>query len=270
MKTKNIKKITFAILFVVLIVSAFVFGLPFIKLKIFEHKIKKDLLEAYPGAIIRSIHATKEPVTMEEFSELYSYNWSDGFVWDEDLYVFEVDIGLEKNNVFKPVLGLATADGNVVFDEYAFVYYQNDLQSYVMDIINPEENFPGIEFEYFDYRTGNESRLVETDRCSTFKGFLDTEHVGYSKDSWFSREYAGCWIKVNIDYYDEDINLETCEKLAKVLTEADCQVYIHFLESYTGHGFELGKYYPDNDIYGYGNFNPSYIGTQYNWKRPDE
>ena len=270
MRKNIIWKIIIALLSLALIVVVIIFGLPFAKLKIFEQKIKKDLIAAYPGASISGIHGTKKSVSKEKFCEDYSYYWLDDQSWDEELYVFEVDLDLKDDDYLNPILGLATADGDVVFDEYAFVYYRDDLKSYVMDMIDPEENFPGVEFEYYDRGTGNEKRLVETDRCSTLEGFLDTENVGISTDNLFARDHAGCAINVKVDPYDSDLNLETCQKLAEVLTEGDCRVYIDFNESYTGHQISLGRYYPDNDVLGYGRFTPYDQGTKMNWTRTEE
>ena len=240
MKKNTIKWVVLGIAILLMLVALIIWGAPAIKHKITENKIKKSLLEAYPGADITSVKCGADPLTMDEFEESYGYNWYSDYTWPEDeLYVFEVNAGDDA----APVLGLATEEGNVLFDEYAFIYYRDDLQSYVMDIINPEDNFPGIEFEYHDIVRANEKRLVPTGSCNTFEGFLGTDNVGVGVGNWHSMESAGCWIEINIDPYDHDTNLEVCQKLSELLTEADCQVYIDFTESYTGHGNDIGSYY---------------------------
>ncbi len=109
-----------------MLVALIIRGAPVIK-----NKIKKSLLEAYPGADITSVKCGADPLTMNEFKESYGYNWYSDYTWLEDkLYMFEVNAGDDA----APVLGLATEEGNVLFDEYAFIYYRDDLQSYVMDI----------------------------------------------------------------------------------------------------------------------------------------
>ena len=261
MKKNSIKWVVLVIAFILILGAVLTWGVPAIKHKIFENKIRKSLLEAYPGADITRVKCGADPLTMDEFEESYGYRWYSDDPWPaEEMYVFEVGAGEGAT----PVLGLATEEGDVLFDEYAFYYYRDELQAYVMDIIDPEENFPGVEFEYHDMVMANESRLVPTDSCDTFEGFLDTDNVGVGSGNWDSMESAGCRIEINIDPYDHDTNMAVCQSLAEILTSADCQVYIDFTESYTGHGIRIGRYYTW-ELEPYGRFVPYAGDVQMFW-----
>ena len=254
MKKNTIKLITAITLTAGLAAAALIWGVPFVKHKIFENKIRDSLLEAYPGANIISIKCAYEPVTMEEFEESYSYYWYEwlGYEWpEEELYIFEIDAGEEDQDV-SPILGLAAKDGTVLFDEYAFFYYREELQAYVTDILDPEVNFPGAGFEYHDLCRYNRNRLVETGSCSTFEGFLSREHVGDGAGAGPSGS-PGCIICFDIDTTDEDIELQLCRRLSELLLEADCQVYIVFTNPAQS---DIAKYYTFDAEYREGRFLP--------------
>ena len=93
---------------------------------------------------------------------------------------------------------------------------------------------------------------------------MGTDNVGVGEGNWHSMESAGCRIEINIDPYDHDTNLAVCQSLAEILTSADCQVYIDFTESYTGHGIRIGRYYTW-ELEPYGRFVPYAGDVQMFW-----
>ena len=241
MALNKTKTITIAVLILVILASGYILGVPFVKHKILESKIRQSLLETYPGADIRGIDCNNKPVTQDQFEDEYAIHWYEwmGSGWPEDeLYVFRVDIGEDDPNAFS-IRGLASEDGTVVFDSYASVYYREQTQSYVMGILEPEVNFPECEIVYYDLNISNRNRLVPTSSCSTFEGYLDAENVGYGWRS--SHGASACYITVGIDVYDNEQKLEVCQRLSDLLLESDCQVYIEFCDA--GHGEIVARYY---------------------------
>ena len=91
MKKKSIKWVVLVIAIVLILGAVLTWGVPAIKHKIFENKIRKSLLEAYPGASVTSVKCDANPVTMDEFEDSYGYRWYSDDPWPaEEMYVFEV------------------------------------------------------------------------------------------------------------------------------------------------------------------------------------
>ena len=239
------KKVFLCILAAALIVLAAIFLPPFIKDRIFEYKVKKSLVSAYPGAKISRVKYLK-PETQDGFWHDYLIQWRDCEWPEEPLYLCEVYPVFEEVN--NPVVKcLATKDGKVVFDEYAFFHYREELKSYVMGILEPEKNFPGINFVYYDLRNARGGRLVLTEKCTSFEAYLSKEGAGFSAMSDNTQGNASCIIQIGIDSYGDDKELEVCKKLSDIFINADCKVRIKFIEELDGKrsGSTIAYYNPE-------------------------
>ena len=245
--TKKItpKKVFLCILAVTLIVLTAIFAPPFIKDRIFEHKVKQSLVSAYPGAKISRVKYLK-PETQDGIWDDYLIHWRN-YEWPEEpLYLCEIYPVNEE--VKDPVVKcLATKDGKVVFDEYAFYHYREDLKSYLMGILDAEKNFPGINFVYYDLRNLRGGRMVLTEKCTSFEAYLSKEGAGFAAMSDNNLGYASCIIQIGINSYGDDKELEICKKLSDVFTSADCKVRIKFIEELDGKrsGKTIADYYPE-------------------------
>lgn len=239
------KKVFLCILAAALIVLAAIFAPPFIKDRIFEYKVKQSLVSAYPGAKINRVKYLK-PESQDGFWHDYLYHWSE-YKWSEEpLYLCEIYPVNE--DVKDPVIKcLATKDGKVVFDEYAFYHYREDLKSYVTGILDPEKNFPGINFIYYDLRNLRGGRLVMTEKCTSFEAYLSKEGAGFSAMSDNNQGYASCIIQIGIDSYGDDKELELLKKLSDIFISADCKVRIKFIEELDGKrdGKTIAYYNPE-------------------------
>ena len=239
------KKVFLCILAAALIVLAAIFAPPFIKDRIFEYKVKQSLVSAYPGAKISRVKYLK-PESQDGFWHDHLYHWSE-YKWSEEpLYLCEIYPVSE--DVKDPVIKcLATKDGKVVFDEYAFYHYREDLKSYVTGILDAEKNFPGINFIYYDLRNLRGGRLVMTEKCTSFEAFLSKEDAGFSAMSDNNRGYASCIIQIGIDSYGDDKELELLKKLSDIFISADCKVRIKFIEELDGKrsGKTIAYYNPE-------------------------
>ncbi len=239
------KKVFLCILAAALIVLAAIFAPPFIKDRIFEYKVKQSLVSAYPGAKISRVKYLK-PESQDGFWHDYLYHWSE-YKWSEEpLYLCEIYPVNE--DVKDPVIKcLATKDGKVVFDEYAFYHYREDLKSYVTGILDAEKNFPGINFIYYDLRNLRGGRLVMTEKCTSFEAFLSKEGAGFSAMSDNNQGYASCIIQIGIDSYGDDKELELLKKLSDIFISADCKVRIKFIEELDGKrsGKTIAYYNPE-------------------------
>ena len=239
------KKVFLCILAAALIVLAAIFAPPFIKDRIFEYKVKQSLVSAYPGAKISRVKYLK-PESQDGFWHDYLYHWSE-YKWSEEpLYLCEIYPVSE--DVKDPVIKcLATKDGKVVFDEYAFYHYREDLKSYVPGILDAEKNFPGINFIYYDLRNLRGGRLVMTEKCTSFEAFLSKEGAGFSAMSDNNQGYASCIIQIGIDSYGDDKELELLKKLSDIFISADCKVRIKFIEELDGKrsGSTIANYNPE-------------------------
>ena len=239
------KNVFLCILAAALIVLAAIFAPPFIKDRIFEYKVKQSLVSAYPGAKISRVKYLK-PESQDGFWHDYLYHWSE-YKWSEEpLYLCE--IYLVNEDVKDPVIKcLATKDGKVVFDEYAFYHYRDDLKSYVTGILDAEKNFPGINFIYYDLRNLRGGRLVMTEKCTSFEAYLSKEGAGFSAMSDNNRGYASCIIQIGIDSYGDDKELELLKKLSDIFISADCKVRIKFIEELDGKrsGSTIANYNPE-------------------------
>ena len=142
---------------------------------------------------------------------------------------------------------LATKDGKVVFDEYAFYHYREDLKSYVTGILDAEKNFPGINFIYYDLRNLRGGRLVMTEKCTSFEAYLSKEGAGFSAMSDNNQGYASCIIQIGIDSYGDDKELELLKKLSDIFISADCKVRVQFIEELDGKrsGSTIAYYNPE-------------------------
>ncbi len=239
------KKVFLCILAAALIVLAAIFAPPFIKDRVFEHKVKQSLFNAYPGAKITRVKYLK-PYTQDEFWHDHLYHWKE-YSWPEEpLYLFEI---YPVNDEVKDpvVMCLATKDGKVVFDEYAFFHYREKLRSYIMGILDPEKNFPGINFIYYDLRNIRGRRMVRTETCKSFEAYLSKDGAGYNAMSDNSLGYASCVIQIGIDSYGDDKELEVCKKLSDIFISADCKVRIRFIEELDGKrdGTTIAFYNPE-------------------------
>lgn len=239
------KKVFLCILAAALIVLAAIFAPPFIKDRIFEYKVKQSLLSAYPGAKISRVKYLK-PETQDGFWHDYLYHWSE-YKWSEEpLYLCEIYPVNE--DVKDPIIKcLATKDGKVVFDEYAFYHYREDLKSYVTGILDAEKNFPGINFIYYDLRNLRGGRLVMTEKCTSFEAYLSKEGAGFSAMSDNNQGYASCIIQIGIDSNGDDKELELLKKLSDIFISADCKVRIKFIEELDGKrsGSTIAYYNPE-------------------------
>ena len=239
------KKVFLCILAAALIVLAAIFAPPFIKDRIFEYKVKQSLVSAYPGAKISRVKYLK-PESQDGFWHDYLYHWSE-YKWSEEpLYLCEIYPVNE--DVKDPIIKcLATKDGKVVFDEYAFYHYREDLKSYVTGILDAEKNFPGINFIYYDLRNLRGGRLVMTEKCTSFEAFLSKEGAGFSAMSDNNQGYASCIIQIGIDSYGDDKELELLKKLSDIFISADCKVRIKFIEELDGKrdGKTIAYYNPE-------------------------
>lgn len=239
------KKVFLCILAAALIVLAAIFAPPFIKDRIFEYKVKQSLVSAYPGAKISRVKYLK-PESQDGFWHDHLYHWSE-YKWPEEpLYLCEIYPVNE--DVKDPIIKcLATKDGKVVFDEYAFYHYREDLKSYVTGILDAEKNFPGINFIYYDLRNLRGGRLVMTEKCTSFEAYLSKEGAGFSAMSDNNQGYASCIIQIGIDSYGDDKELELLKKLSDIFISADCKVRIKFIEELDGKrsGSTIANYNPE-------------------------
>ena len=241
------KKVFLCILAAALVVLAAIFAPPFIKDRIFEHKVKQSLVTAYPGAKISRVKYLK-PYTQDELWHDYFYHWRD-YEWSEEpLYLCE--IYPVNDEIRDPVvMCLATKEGKVVFDEYAVYHYREELQSCVMGILDAEKNFPDINFVYTDLRNLRGGRMVMTEKCTSFEAYLSKDFSGYSAFSDNNQGYASCIIQIGINSYGDDQELEVCKKLSDIFINADCKVRIRFIEELDGNrsGKTIAIYNPNAD-----------------------
>lgn len=242
------KKIALGLFIAALLVVASVFLPPVIKNKVFEHKVKQSLISAYPDAKIKRV-IYKKPYTMDEFRHEFIYSWKEEVTWpEESLYLCEIypDLGPDRN---KYVHCLSDKDGNVVFDEYAFFHFREELKNYVTGILDAEKNFPGIKFEYYDVRNENGRRMVKTASCKTFEDYLSNKETGHSAMSDNTFGYASCWIGIDFDAEGDDREYELCRKLSDIFIGADCKVCIKFVVILDGRvrgGRNIASYYPES------------------------
>ena len=250
-KNTTPKKVFLCILVLAFVVLAGIFAPSFIKARVLEFKVKQDLVNEYSGAKIEKVKYLK-PYSQDEFYDVYHYYWND-YEWPEEtLYLCEV-YSISKNGETYVVKCLATEDGNVVFDEYAFFYYREELETYITGILDADSNFPGIDFIYTDELNEIGGRMVLTEKCKSFEAYLSNEGAGYELMSDNIKGYASCTIQIGIDSYGDDLELEICKKLADIFISADCKVRIRFIEELDGkrNGVVIANYYPQT-----GSFEP--------------
>ena len=239
-KHRNILIISMCFLIVVGFVAWGTFGHNIFKNAFLEKKIERDLMDVYPGSKISKVTVLENSINQTDFYEKYNYYWYEDISWNYDkLCVFEIDD--RENSSFSPILGLANKEGKVIYDEYAFIYYREEMQAYVMNIIDAENNFPGITFEYFDNVKENSERLVCTEKCGSFEGFLEDEYVGVFLGQNIRTGFAGCLLTTNVDTSNDEAELVFCTKLKEVLIEANCRVNIEFI----GYPEKIANYYPE-------------------------
>lgn len=248
-KNTTPKRVFLCILVLALVVLAGIFAPSFIKARVLEFKVKQDLVNEYSGAKIEKVTYLK-PYSQDEFYDVYHYYWND-YEWPEEtLYLCEV-YSISKNGETYVVKCLATEDGNVVFDEYAFFYYREELETYITGILDADSNFPGIDFIYTDELNEIGGRMVLTEKCKSFEAYLSNEGAGYELMSDNIKGYASCTIQIGIDSYGDDLELKICKKLADIFISADCKVRIRFIEELDGKrtGVVIANYYPQAESF---------------------
>lgn len=83
------KKVFLCILAAALIVLAAIFAPPFIKDRVFEHKVKQSLFNAYPGAKITRVKYLK-PYTQDGFWHDHLYHWKE-YSWESNGKTFKTE-----------------------------------------------------------------------------------------------------------------------------------------------------------------------------------
>ena len=232
-ENKNKKKKTKWIIAAVILIALIVLFGPYLWMRF---RILHNMKRIYKDADFVHFSCDSKPIPEDH---LDSYIWYGGEKPEEPLYAFIIEDSEDRNG-----WGYATKDGTVILDNYSGVYYLQDTIDYFERVVDFKTNFPELECTPVRVSPENSRRLVYTEDCSTFEGYMKARLVASS--SWSCMGFSGIGIGLNTrDYqYVYDIN--------QILRQADFEVCVEYMttreditdEDLKGTGFELGHYYP--------------------------
>ncbi len=219
---KNIKRKIVLLLFIgVLVYLLISVGVWLVR----RNNILKELESVYVDADFVSIKCKFNPVDKEE--EFEGYRWFGDGLPEDTLYKFYV-IDSEGNLS----LGYATRFGKVVFDNYCAAYYHDECVEYFNETIDFEQNFPMYEYEFYVAETSlmERVRMVSTQDCRTFEGYMTATTVGYNP--WRCLGTGGfpgllVGVKVPNDTLQSEL-YELFEEIENIFYESEFTLFIQF------------------------------------------
>lgn len=214
---KGDKKIVLWTFVVILLTLNVVFILkifiPFVKDKTREKRILKDMSSVYKNARFLDVQCDNTPFDKDVLEK--KFIWLGDGIPDEDLYAFIIYDSNDKTGI-----GYADKNGNVVFDEYAGVYYREDIIQYFKDAVDYDRNFPGIHYFIPNIDPINDNRFVVTHECYTFENYRKSSTVGFHFMG--SGGYPGIFLGL------EKTDKETITKMNDLLTDAEFDMYVTY------------------------------------------
>ncbi len=232
-ENKNKKKKTKWIIAAVILIALIVLFGPYLWMRF---RILYNMKRIYKDADFVHFSCDRKPIPEDQ---LDSYIWYGGEEPEGPLYAFIIEDSEGRNG-----WGYATKDGTVILDNYSGDYYLQDTIDYFERVVDFKTNFPELECTPVRVSPKNVRRLVYTEDCSSFEGYLKARLVGSS--DYLSGGFSGICVGLNTDDYQYvyDIN--------QILRQADFEVYVDYMttdeeitdEDLRGMGDELGDYYP--------------------------
>jgi hypothetical protein len=248
---KSSRKKKIAILIIALI--GIILLLPFLSYLRMRINILRNMQKVYKNADFVHFSCDSKPVPEDHFKH---YRWYGGEEPDVPLYAFIIE-----DSEGNPGWGYATKDGKVMLDNYAGTYYLQDTIDYFERIVDFKNNFPELEYTMVHSSPENLRRLVYTEDCSSFEGYMKARLIGTSSITNWGYSGIGVGLNTRDHQYVYDIN--------QILRNADFEVYVEYFtideritdEKLKGIGFELGKYFP----FGTDNYDTAVLGdtTEY-------
>ncbi len=236
MKKSSKKKLIIGIIIAVIVIAGFI---PFYPYLYMRFNILRNMKKVYKDANFVHFSCDSKPIPDDH---LDGYIWYGGEEPEGPLYAFLIEDSEGRNG-----WGYANKDGKVILDNYAGEYYLQDTIDYFERVVDFRNNFPELRCTPIHTSPINKRRLVYTEDCATFEGYMKTRLVGSSSFSVMG--FSG--IAVGLNTTDEkciyDIN--------QILREADFEVCVEYMttdekvtdEKTKGIGNDLGKYYPFGD-----------------------
>ena len=231
-KPSGKKKIKLIVTIVILIAVI----APFCPYLWMRFNVLRNMKRIYKNAKFVHFSCDRKPIPEDH---LDSYIWYGGEQPEGPLYAFTIE-DAEGNNGW----GYARKDGTVVMDNYSGKYYLQDTIDYFERVVDFKTNFPEIECTPLHVSPENTRRLVYTEDCATFEGYLKARLVGSMSHT--GHGFSGIGVGLNTDDYQYvyDIN--------QILRQADFEVCVEYMttdetvtdEDLKGVGRELGDYYP--------------------------
>ena len=231
-KSSGKKKIKL-IITIVIIIAVIVPFCPYLWMRF---NVLRNMKRIYKNAKFVNFSCDRKPIPEDH---LDSYIWYGGEQPEGPLYAFTIEDS-EGNNGW----GYARKDGTVVMDNYSGKYYLQDTIDYFERVVDFKTNFPEIECTPIHVSPENTRRLVYTEDCTTFEGYLKARLVGSM--SLTGHGFSGIDVGLNTDdpQYVYDIN--------QILRQVDFEVCVEYMttdetvtdEDLRGVGDELGHYYP--------------------------
>ena len=230
------KKIVKRIIIAAIAVIVVILMAPFCRYMWMRFRVLGNMKRIYKDAHFVNFSCDSKPIPE---GHLDSYVWYGGEEPEGPLYAFTIEDSEGRNG-----WGYARKDGTVILDNYSGIYYLQDTIDYFERVVDFQTNFPELECTPVRVSPENSRRLVYTEDCSTFEGYMKARLVGSM--SWTGQGFSGIGVGLNTyDYqYVYDIN--------QILRQADFEVCVEYMttreditdEDLKGTGFELGHYYP--------------------------
>ena len=166
-ENKNKKKKTKWIIAAVILIALIVLFGPYLWMRF---RILHNMKRIYKDADFVHFSCDRKPIPEDQ---LDSYIWYGGEEPEEPLYAFIIEDSEGRNG-----WGYATKDGTVILDNYSGDYYLQDTIDYFERVVDFKTNFPELECTPVRVSPKNVRRLVYTEDCSSFEGYLKARLVG--------------------------------------------------------------------------------------------
>lgn len=213
MKTKTKKKVKKIFVFVATALILFFLALV-IRFYIIKIRIYRDLASVYKDAEL-GVKVSWKMHDAKEITE--NFYWYGEKVPYKKLYYFQI-----KDSENQVGWGYADKNGNVLYDTYANVYYHEKTWEQLLNIIDFDKNFPGVEYYLQNPDPVTFCRLIYTHDCTSYEGYMNTRNVGFIYSQAFG--FTGLFLGLTVT--DE----KTITKMNQLLKDANCEIYINYCQ----------------------------------------
>lgn len=197
-----------------------------------------DMRSVYADAKIYILKCDNKPIDNEALDKRYVW-FGDG-IPEEELYYFEI-----KDSEGHKSSGFATKYGKVIFDDYASIYYADEIRETFINAVDFENNFPNLRYFIPKFSSMDIGRYVFTQDCNTFEGFMSARTIGYN--SLGTGGYPTLFVGI------DETNTEDVDEIINILKDKEISIYVQFVST-SGEDFNdvntlrfrdiCGGYYP--------------------------